>query len=103
MIPPTPQMAKVLEAIRRLTVDGAPPSVTELACDLGYRSRSGLHNLLVEMQGRGLIDWEPGRARTLRILEARICRADLERLDDDALLAVITLATTIFRERGGRA
>ena len=59
MIPPTPQMAETLAAIRKLTVDGVPPSVEKLALACGRRSRGSFHAHLKLMRERGLIVWTP--------------------------------------------
>ena len=68
-IPPTGAHAETLEAIQRLTVNNVPPSFRELADDLGLRSLSNLHVRLNRMKERGLIAFEFGRARTLRVVE----------------------------------
>jgi hypothetical protein len=99
-LPPTVKMGRCLEAIRRLTEvgKGVPPSISELARDLGYAGRAGLHHLLREMQGRGLIAWEPGRARTLRIV-GRPTDAQVLQLLEDAELALMQ-ATNRYQSVG---
>lgn len=52
-------MAETLAAIRKLTVDGVPPSVEKLALACGRRSRGSFHAHLKLMRERGLIVWTP--------------------------------------------
>lgn len=67
-IPPTILHGKALEAIRRLTVNAVPPSYTELGLALGVASRGQINRMLRQMRDRGLVDFEDGRARSLRIV-----------------------------------
>ena len=67
MTPPPPRMADCLNAIERLTVDGVPPSWSQLGRELNL-AQSNIHRLLSDMKDRGLVDWKPRRAHTLRIL-----------------------------------
>lgn len=103
MTPPTRLQRAVLDSIRRLTVDGVPPSIDELAEDLGCRSRGTIHGLLVRMRERGLIDWTDRSARSLRILDGvgmAITRDHLLTQDDDSLRRIASWARAILVERG---
>lgn len=66
-LPATPRMAKCLDLIESLTVNNVPPSLDDLREGLGLSSRGPVHHLLSRMKDRGMVEWEPGRARTLRI------------------------------------
>lgn len=48
---------------------GFPPTERELGRLTGIRSRSTIHNHLVRMRYEGLIDYVPGKARTLHVLQ----------------------------------
>lgn len=97
MIPPTPIQAKVLDSIRTLTRAGVPPSHAELRDDLGISSPGALHSLLARMKDRGLVDYEHGRARSLRVVGEF---AGVEGLSDAALLRLRERVRQIMRERG---
>lgn len=60
---------RALDAIRRLTVGRVPPSYLELQADLGLSSKSAVHRLLNTMKDRGLIEFEYGRHRSIRIVD----------------------------------
>ncbi|MDO8912318.1 MAG: hypothetical protein Q8N10_03410 [Phenylobacterium sp.] len=62
-------MAETLAAIRRLTVNGVPPSIQTLADACGIRSRGSFPQMLERMRDRALIIWEPNKAHTLRIVD----------------------------------
>lgn len=55
----------ILAAIGESAASGRAPSLRELADAAGLRSISGVHRYLRELRAAGLIDWEPGRPRTL--------------------------------------
>lgn len=85
MIPPTKAQARVLAAIRDMTRDGVPPSYQELG-EVLAKSRSQIHYALARMKDRGLVDFEYGRSRSIRIIEpveidlSEMTGADLVRL-----------------------
>lgn len=65
----TPRMAEALGFIaRRIEADGTPPSLQEIASELGIGSRMRARELLRGLRERGHIDWIDGRERSLRIL-----------------------------------
>lgn len=76
----TPKMQKTLEAIQRLTVDGVPPSFDELREDLGLANKSGVHRLLHGLRDHGIIDFLPGRARSIRIINPDLQGLALDKL-----------------------
>lgn len=47
-----------------------PPTVEELRDDLGYASKSTVHDTLTRLRDKGLVEWRNGSARTLRITSA---------------------------------
>lgn len=92
----TPRQAEVLEAIRRRTRGGVPPSYAELKAELNIRSSGHLHNLLSGLKDRGLVTWEPARERTLRILGEM---EGLERRSTADLLALRHRINTVLKGR----
>lgn len=59
---------QVLDAIRSYVADeGYSPSTRELAGVLGI-STAATHRALERLRDAGAIEWEPGRARTLRVI-----------------------------------
>jgi Mn-dependent DtxR family transcriptional regulator len=56
-----------LEAVRaRMSVEGVAPLLSELSADLGV-SRVAVHKRLRRLQTLGLVDWNEGRARSLKL------------------------------------
>lgn len=53
---------------RRMAKHGYAPTIRELGRDLGISSENGVREHLVRLQEAGYLDWEYGKARTLRIL-----------------------------------
>ncbi|MDO8800066.1 hypothetical protein [Phenylobacterium sp.] len=96
-IPPTPQMAETLAAIRRLTVDGVPPSMQSLAEACGYRSRGSFHQTLERMRSRGLITWERGKAHSLQIVDAE---PDYEAMPTESLMRIHRRIEAVLANRG---
>lgn len=47
---------------------GYAPTVREIMLAVGLSSSSVVHYHLRQLKGRGVIDWVPGRARTLRVV-----------------------------------
>lgn len=69
----TPRQAEYLEMIQRLTEHyGYPPTRKELAEFLRVESTNTVHEVLVRLKDKGLVDWQPGQARTLRAPGVRL-------------------------------
>jgi len=66
-MPPTNKHLRYLEAIRRLTRDGVPPTYLQIGAEVGS-SAGNVCTTLHRMRERGLIDFEDGRPRSLRIV-----------------------------------
>lgn len=65
---PTIRQTDLLEAIRCYQAErGYSPTVRELCEILGVASTSTVHWHLANLQERGLVTWEPGLTRTLRL------------------------------------
>jgi repressor LexA len=47
---------------------GFAPSTRELAAGLGFKSTESIHRYLIRLRDTGAIEWEPGKARTLRVV-----------------------------------
>ena len=63
---------QLIGAIRSLTREaGFPPSIRELADDLGVRSSETIHGALVRLRQEGLVTWRPNTPRTLRLVKKR--------------------------------
>ena len=59
---------EVLDALAELrTHHDYPPTVREIADELGIQV-STAHAHLLQLRRHGLVEWRPGRPRTLRIL-----------------------------------
>lgn len=96
----TPTQAKMLAAIRDHTVDGVPPNYDQLASAMGWVSRGNVVRILALMRADGLVDWERGRTRSLRILTDGPSRSAMERWSDDEVRRVALDLYEIGRARG---
>ena len=95
----TPSQAQCLAAIRRLTVDGVPPTWDDLRVDLGLASKSGVHHLLVGLRDRGLIAWTGRVGHSLVILEDAVSDDTLKALPTEALQTLIERIYLILGDR----
>lgn len=65
-----PRQKEVLGLIVRLTEDkGYPPTLAELAKALGLRNRMTVHQHVVALKKKGMVHWEPGLNRSLRVVD----------------------------------
>jgi SOS-response transcriptional repressor LexA len=60
---------EILAAIVRLTSKGPAPTLRELAAEVGLSSPTPLLRYLERLRQEGKVSWEPGKARTLRVVE----------------------------------
>ncbi len=65
--PMTPGQKRVLEAIRKLSVKGYPPTLRELCSELGVASVNGIAEHLNALKSRGKVKWSRYSSRTLVI------------------------------------
>lgn len=64
-----PRQREVLRLIVRLTEEqGYPPTLAELALAMGLKNRMTVHQHVVALKKKGLVHWEPGLNRSLRVL-----------------------------------
>lgn len=64
----TKRQRDVLEAIERLTArHGYPPTIRELADEVGLRSTSSVHEHLDALEHHKLLDRRPGCPRAIRL------------------------------------
>jgi SOS-response transcriptional repressor LexA len=86
VIPMTPVLARQLDAIRPLFVNGVSPSYEEIKVAVGLTSKSGVNRLLHALRARGKLTFEYGVPRSVRLLDEG---SDLARFSDAALLAEV--------------
>lgn len=61
---------EVLGVIKRHTKQkGYPPTVREIGEEVGLNSPAAVHHHLETLRREGLIDWVPGKSRTLRVIK----------------------------------
>lgn len=71
MIGPTAAQLKVLDLVRAQMQAGGPvPTLREIASKLGFRAHRAAACHLEALKKKGLVDWEPGKARSLRVISA---------------------------------
>jgi repressor LexA len=76
-----PRQKEVLSLIVQLTDEhGYPPTLAELAKAMGLRNRMTVHQHVVALKKKGLVRWEPGLNRSLRVLSDESMESD----DSDA-------------------
>ncbi|MBY0550484.1 MAG: transcriptional repressor LexA [Candidatus Obscuribacterales bacterium] len=64
-----PRQREVVRQIIQLTDEhGYPPTLAELAKALGLRNRMTVHQHVVALKKKGIVRWEPGLNRSLRIV-----------------------------------
>src|SRR6516225_1674274 len=64
-----PRQREVLTLIVQLTEEhGYPPTLAELAKAMGLRNRMTVHQHVVALKKKGLVRWEPGLNRSLRVI-----------------------------------
>lgn len=68
----TRRQREALNFINRFIAEhgGVSPSRREIADGLGMKSSAQAHYILARLKERGHVDWQPGRARALTVLEA---------------------------------
>lgn len=98
----TPSDAKMLAAIRRLSVGGVSPTYEDLRKACGLASRSSVHATIHRLAREGLLTLSPGRARTVEVVEGAVSVAVLCAMSDDALIQAIVHAEQILASRGRR-
>ncbi len=65
-----PRQQDVIKLIVRLTDErGYPPTLAELAKEMGLKNRMTVHQHVAALKKKGLVHWEPGLNRSLRVLE----------------------------------
>lgn len=68
-VKPAPRQHALLRAIDRLTrKHGYPPTVRELEAAMGYSTTNAVAQQLALLRRKGWVTWQPGRARTLRVV-----------------------------------
>lgn len=66
----SPQRQAILQAIDDFHhVNGYAPSVREVMHITGYASTDPVHRHLTILRKHGLVDWQDGRNRTLKVLK----------------------------------
>lgn len=64
-----PRQGEVLKLITSLTEQqGYPPTLAELAQALGLKNRMTVHQHVAALKKKGLVQWEPGLNRSLRVI-----------------------------------
>lgn len=65
-----PRQKEVVRLIVELTDEqGYPPTLAELAKSMGLRNRMTVHQHVAALKKKGIVRWEPGLNRSLRIAE----------------------------------
>lgn len=68
----TPVQARALLAIERLIAElGFAPSYAEIGAAAGMTSRSSVNRVVCALHERGFINFHPGRARSISIVQQR--------------------------------
>lgn len=99
----TPRERDLVEAIRRLTVDGIAPTYDELATELGYASKSRIFYLMNALERQGMIRRQASGRRQAQITTGNSAyTADaLKALSMEELEALRALVNDILTKRAG--
>lgn len=66
-----PSDTGIIRAIRDLTAElGYPPTFRQTGTRVGLLSSSSIQRRLYQMKARGLVEFEEGKSRTLRVVES---------------------------------
>src|ERR1700733_9441492 len=66
-----PRQRDVINQIINLTEEnGYPPTLAELAAALGLKNRMTVHQHVAALKKKGLVHWEPGLNRSLKVIGA---------------------------------
>lgn len=80
-----PRQKEVVKLIVQLTEEhGYPPTLAELAKALGLRNRMTVHQHVVALKKKGIVRWEPGLNRSLRLVDESEYTGTNEELDDSS-------------------
>jgi len=83
MKPLPPRQQDVLNSIVELTDEnGSPPTLAELAKALGLKNRMTVHQHVAALKRKGLVNWESGLNRSLRVLDEGLKHVTIERAAD---------------------
>jgi len=67
--PPTRTQAEIAAYIDLcLHSNGCPPSIRQIGDRFGIGNPNGVKYHLEAMRSKGIVDWQPGKSRTLRLL-----------------------------------
>ncbi len=95
----TPRERDLVEAIRRLTVNGVTPSYDQLVVALGLGSKSGVHRMVGQLVEKGVLRHGHGRRRNLVIVEDERAAFRLALCPDDQLRAIRDKCDALLAER----
>ncbi|MBY0358893.1 MAG: transcriptional repressor LexA [Candidatus Obscuribacterales bacterium] len=80
-----PRQKEVVRLIAELTEEhGYPPTLAELAKALGLRNRMTVHQHVVALKKKGIVRWEPGLNRSLRLVDEAEYAETKEQLNDSS-------------------
>src|ERR1700730_9816584 len=66
-----PRQRDVVNHIIQLTEEhGYPPTLAELAAAMGLRNRMTVHQHVAALKKKGVVHWEPGLNRSLKLVGA---------------------------------
>ena len=67
---PARQRDVITQIVKLTDENGYPPSLAELAKALGLKNRMTVHQHVAALKKKGLVHWEPGLNRSLRVLSS---------------------------------
>lgn len=104
----TNRESEALAFIRRtIRTTGEAPTFAEIAAALGIASKSGSHRLVHSLVRRGVIEFDPRRARSITVVEPLLtpaqerCLEDISRHTGKTREELIRLAVDRLIERDG--
>lgn len=78
-----PRQREVLRLIVQLSDEhGYPPTLAELAAAMGLRNRMTVHQHVVALKKKGLVHWEPGLNRSLKVIGQPVASRQASFSDD---------------------
>lgn len=75
----TPRQQEVLSFIRQYIAEHKyPPNVRDIGDHFGFASPSGVQSALKALRKKGYVTWEPGKNRTLRLVNDQTTLMSIE-------------------------
>lgn len=95
----TPQELRILDALRRLTVNGMSPKLDDLAFEAGIQSKGSVHRILSRMRDKGVIYWKYHSWRAISIVREGPSREQIAAWSTEELHRIASTIGEVLADR----